>query len=174
MKLPNLPIWAWVAIAGGAVVLFGGAMGATPIADSAKIPKVNERKRENARIIERAVRAAGFDDRVVKAAIANAWRESGLNELAIGDGGQAVGLFQVHPWGGDKAYRSDPSNNVQLMLDKEARSQSGFGRKFRAVVDGGGSAEDVADAWCRYLERPADKDGEGAKSRAFVRQFWGA
>ena len=172
----NLPIWAWVAIAGGAVLLFGGAMGETPVADAAKLPKTKnlERKRENARIIERAVRAAGFDDRVVKAAIANAWRESGLNELAIGDGGRAVGLFQVHPWGGSKEYRSDPANNIKLMIDKEATAATWFGRKFREVVNSGGSAEDVAEAFCRYLERPADKDKEAAKSRAFVRQFWGA
>ena len=170
-----LPVW--VMLAGGVVVLaalqkFGG--GVNPTVDAAKWPKsINERKLNNARIIEQAVRAAGFDERVVKAAIANAWRESGLNEAAIGDGGAAIGLFQVHPWGGSKEYRANAANNVQLMLQKEALANTWFGRKFREVVNSGGSAEDVADAWCRYLERPANKDAEGAKSRALVRQFWG-
>ena len=171
MKLP-----VWVALAGGIVVLYALQRmgGMSQLADSANFPKsINERKRNNARIIEQAVRAAGFDDRVVKAAIVNAWRESELNEAAVGDKGSAIGLFQVHPWGGSKEFRADASNNVALMLQKEALANTWFGKKFREVVNSGGSAEDVAEAWTRFLERPAHKDAESAKSRALVRQFWG-
>ena len=170
-KLPT-----WVMIAGGIVALVAiqKAFQMTPVVDSAKWPKsFNDRKRNNAKIVEKAIRDAGFDDRVVKAALANAWRESGMNEAAVGDGGKAIGLFQIHPWGGSVEYRANPANNVALMLQKEALANTWFGRKFREVAKTG-TAEDIAEAWCRYLERPANKDAESAKSRALVRQFWGA
>ena len=54
-----------------------------------------------ASIIEREFKAAGLPPSIAAAAIVNAHSESGINPYAVGDGGNSVGLFQIHR-GSDK------------------------------------------------------------------------
>jgi len=51
---------------------------------------------ENSRIIYDSLTSRGFSDLIAKAAIVNAYAESGLRSSAVGDSGNSVGLFQVH------------------------------------------------------------------------------
>lgn len=167
----------WAVIA--AIAALGAVTMSTPVADSARLSVKLRQRREHARTIERMLRAAGFDDRAVKAAIVNAIRESGLNPLAIGDSGHSVGLFQLSDWGAGKgmtvAARQNPVTNIQTIIDRELKSSSVFGKAFRAVASNpASSAEDVAAAFTVYVERPMDKAGEALKSRSIVRSLWGA
>ena len=51
---------------------------------------------ENSRIIYDSLTSRGFSDLIAKAAIVNAYAESGLRSSAVGDSGNSIGLFQVH------------------------------------------------------------------------------
>ena len=51
---------------------------------------------ENSRIIYNSLTSYGFSDLIAKAAIVNAYAESGLRSSAVGDSGNSIGLFQVH------------------------------------------------------------------------------
>lgn len=79
------------------------------------------------------------------AAVANAYAESRLNPRAVGDGGSAVGLFQVHPWGGSEATRMDPATNARLIF-----GDAGVGRCVR-----GSTNRVLARQFAQYVERCA-------------------
>jgi len=66
---------------------------------------------ENSRIIYNSLTSYGFSDLIAKAAIVNAYAESGLRSSAVGDSGNSIGLFQVHRNGAAKLVSK---NNPKL------------------------------------------------------------
>lgn len=71
-------------------------------------------------IIASEAAAAGLSWLTV-AAVVNAYAESRLNPMAIGDNGASVGLFQLHEKGAGKgmtvAQRQDPAQNAARIFD---------------------------------------------------------
>lgn len=123
-------------------------------------------QRKYAAIIERILSSKGVPPEIIAGAIVNAKAESSLNPKAIGDGGNSVGLFQLHKNGGGKgmsvAERQDPEKNT-LRIYKEYLT---YGKPLRdAYAKGDRSVATYAALWSTYIERPADKVGE-AKRRA--------
>lgn len=121
-----------------------------------------------ANLILGRVQAAGWSPVVAAAAVANAYRESRLNPLASGDHGHSRGLFQLNDNGGagvgmSVADRQNPEKNIDRILREMKASKA-----FSAVAGTSLSIPDVAKAFCVYVERPADKATEGAKSVAYA------
>lgn len=160
-------------------ILAAGETWASKIPNHALPGKTAESKalrRANAQVIEETLKANKWgDDRVIQAAIVNAVRESGLRNDAAGDGGHSIGLFQLNDHGGlgvgvSKEDRYNPVKNTLIMIKWLNKS---YGAGFRKVAaDPNATAEDLADAWTRYLERPKFPEAEGQKSRALVRKLW--
>ena len=61
-----------------------------------KAKGISSRKRRYASLIEKKFAAEGFSENAIAAVITNSIAESDLNPYAIGDGGNSIGLFQLH------------------------------------------------------------------------------
>jgi hypothetical protein len=135
---------------------------------------------EMAEIIEHEFDKAAIPSEVTAGAIVNAYYESSLNPMAIGDGGNSVGLFQLNIRGGGAGMsveeRQDPHLNAQRMIEQ----LMGTGSRGYLNADKGDGWLDIYEAgeeriseysarFCRDIERPADKAhcwharGEAAK-----------
>lgn len=128
----------------------------------------------NADVIRREVLAAGYDERMARALIANSYAESGLsNGPPDGDNGHSIGLFQLNDNGGAGTgmtveQRRDPSANTRKIL-----SDYGMAR----VVElwrAGADAPELARQFCIYVERPANKEQKGAERAEICKQLFGA
>tara|TARA_Y100000034_G_C6897285_1_gene414003 strand:- start:1115 stop:3154 length:2040 start_codon:yes stop_codon:yes gene_type:complete len=131
-------------------------------------------KKNAAAVIEREMSNAGLSSPEIAAAIVNAYAESGLNPNAIGDGGNSVGLFQLHIRGAGHGMsvqaRRDPAINTQTILKREVLARRG--RKFRAAAANGASIGELAAIFSRDIERPKDKEGNMRKRRALAKKMF--
>lgn len=130
-------------------------------------------QRQNAAIIEREFRAAGYSATLVAAAIVNAIAESGLNPRAAGDGGWSIGLFQMNRKAGAGRGHSvqeleDPSSNARILLSVEKKALD----KVEAAVKAGAGVAEAAGLFAQYVERPRDTLGEKAKRAAAVARYF--
>lgn len=107
--------------------------------------KLSASQMEMAAVIEQEFSARGYGY-LVRAAIANAYAESRLDPNAVGDGGAAVGLFQVHPWGGSVEARKDPVQNCLLIM-------SDHGMKALAAHRGSATNAELAALFAQLVER---------------------
>lgn len=99
---------------------------------------------------------AGFGQMVAAAAVVNAYRESSLNPRKESDTGRYVGLFQLSPDViSSVEARKDPIKNTQGIISEALKSKS-----FMALAATETHIPTLAAAFCRYVERPKDKDGE--------------
>lgn len=93
------------------------------------------------------------------AAVVNAYRESVLDPKKVSGGGHGVGLFQLDDTGAGKgmsvADRQDPAKSVDKISSEMSKA-----KKFATLAKTSSSVPDLAAAFCRYVERPHDKDGE--------------
>lgn len=135
--------------------------------------KLSGSQKAMAAIIEDEFAAAGQSWLTV-AAVANAYAESRLDPAAVGDGGDAVGLFQVHPWGGTTTERKDPRHNCRAIL-------SDRGIDDLARYRGTASHAELAYLFAKLVERcekcgtnPGDSDADAAERRALVTRLFGA
>ncbi|SEU46686.1 hypothetical protein [Nonomuraea wenchangensis] len=70
----------------------------------------------NARAVLGVADEMGLGTRAKVIAIATTLQESGLDETTVGDGGQAVGVFQQHPhWGRN---RTDPATSARRFYSR--------------------------------------------------------
>lgn len=124
----------------------------------------------NVDVIDEQFAAAGLPPIAAAAAVANAYAESKLNERAVGDGGNSVGLFQLHikGVGHDMSVeeRQDPATNTKAMLKRMVLAS--YGKNFRAAVKSGERVGELAAIFSRDCERPKDQDGEMAHRRALA------
>lgn len=131
--------------------------------------KPSQKQLANASIIEQGFKAAGQADRVIAAALANSWAESGWsNDPPDGDGGHSIGLFQLNDAGGAGAgltveYRRDPQNNTKVILEREVLTKRGNTLRQRAA-EGAGVGE-LAAIFSRDIERPRDVQGNMASRK---------
>ena len=148
---------------------------------SASIVGVSAEKLAFVDLIEREFVAAGYSLSVAAAAVVNAYAESGLNPLAIGDNGRSVGLFQLNIRGagagmtvGDDgalpqaAARQDATTNVRTLI---ARERSALGKVAAGAAAGEGIPR-LAALFSTYVERPANKPlSESYRSALALRLF---
>ena len=136
----------------------------------------------NALTIVRTALGEGLPLGVALAMVVNANAESGLNHLAVGDGGHAIGLFQANDLGGKRTFpgdRRDPVSATKWIISEyraaydktvgKDLSKSGamISRpSLRSAVEGGKSVADVAGLFAFHVERPWDLQGEEARRRA--------
>jgi len=104
----------------------------------------------------------------------NAYRESGLNHLAIGDGGNSIGLFQLHIRGGgagmSKEERQNPRLNTQRII-KEVKE--GGGKNLLSADKRGTSIAELAVIFMRDIERPKNQERGAANCRAKTSELFG-
>jgi len=127
----------------------------------------------NARIIMREFLMAGLPTGVALAAVANAYGESLLNKDAVGDGGLAIGLFQIHPGKGrpDAAGRRDPATASRWIINDEVKTSAG--NRLRSTAAAGGTVADLIRIFCEDIERPANASEKGWKRVEWARGFMG-
>lgn len=130
---------------------------------------LNAQQRAMVDIIEREFTAKGHGASVTAAAVVNAYAESALNPLAIGDGGKSVGLFQLRSPGAGSgmsvAERQDPVLNTRRILAEYVI----FGKRVEAARLAGADLPMLTALFCRDIERPSDKDAQAAKRAALAR-----
>lgn len=128
----------------------------------------------SAQIIQSVFRQAGHSEELVAAAIVNAYAESRLRPHAVGDGGGAVGLFQLHERGAGHgmttALRMDPVANTQQILRVV---HGAFGRELRVLEKAGVPMRTLAAVFCRDIERPSNVEAQMAKRDALAETLFG-
>lgn len=139
---------------------------------SASIVGVSAEKLAFVDLIEREFVSAGYSLPVAAAAVVNAYAESGLNPLAIGDNGRSVGLFQLNIRGAGAgmttAARQDPTTNARTLI---ARERSALGKVAAGAAAGEGIPR-LAALFSTYVERPANKPlSESYRSALALRLF---
>lgn len=123
-------------------------------------------------LIEREFTSAGYALPVAAAAVVNAYAESSLNPLAIGDSGRSVGLFQLNIRGAGAgmttAARQDPTTNARTLITRE---RSALGKVAAAAAAGEGIPR-LAALFSTYVERPSNKAlSEAYRSALALRLF---
>jgi hypothetical protein len=79
---------------------------------------LTEQQRANAQVIVDVGRQLGATTEEIIGAIAAAWSESRLDVTAVGDNGQAIGLFQQHYTYGSVEARRDPVTAARQFLQR--------------------------------------------------------
>ena len=116
--------------------------------------------RNNAALVERLFRAAGYSNATIAAALVNAYMESGLSSTTKrGDSGNSVGLFQANmKAGAGKGYTAeqlqDPTFNTGVILKVEKRAID----KIEAEVRNGADFVTATGLFTQWVERPKYKD----------------
>jgi hypothetical protein len=119
---------------------------------------------ENADVIAREFEAAGFDEQMIAAAIANAMGESWLGRNMYGDNGDSVGLFQLNSRpraagaGMSVEERLDPTTNTRRIIQVVMASEPVM-TAYRAGEDAGR----LTDLFVRHVENPDNHDLNVAK-----------
>lgn len=179
------PLTIALGVAAAWALLSGGG---TPVADSVADKYVPDRepgtkggaartaeKRANLKTIEREFRSAGITyPPAIAAAMVNAYKESGWNHRATGDGGHSIGLFQLNDWGAGHDMtveaRQDPATNARTMLEREVLAKTG--RRFREAIDRQADVGELAYLFCYDLERPANREGDAKERAALARAMF--
>jgi len=116
--------------------------------------------RNNAALVERLFRAAGYSNATIAAALVNAYMESGLSSTTKrGDSGNSVGLFQANmKAGAGKGYTAeqlqDPTFNTGVILKVEKRAID----RIEAEVRNGADFVTATGLFTQWVERPKYKD----------------
>ena len=116
--------------------------------------------RNNADIVERLFRGAGYSNATIAAALVNAYMESGLSSTTKrGDSGNSVGLFQANmKAGAGKGYTAeqlqDPTFNTGVILKVEKRAID----RIEAEVRNGADFVTATGLFTQWVERPKYKD----------------
>jgi hypothetical protein len=114
----------------------------------------------NAALVERLFRAAGYSNATIAAALVNAYMESGLSSTTKrGDSGNSVGLFQANmKAGAGKGYTAeqlqDPTFNTKVILKVEKRAID----TIEAEVRNGADFVTATGLFTQWVERPKHKD----------------
>ena len=136
--------------------------------------KVTPSRQASLEVIQEVFADAGLNERVIAAAIANSWVESGWNPNAVGDDGHSIGLFQLNDWGAGSGlsveFRKDPRNNAKTILEREVLAKRGLTLRTRAE-EGAGVGE-LAAIFSRDIERPANVEGNMAIRKALAEDMF--
>lgn len=123
------------------------------------------------------LRSKGISETIATGIAANIQKESNFNPKAVGDGGQAYGLLQWHPdrqsefakYLGKDIKTSTSTEQLDFLVHE---IRKGNERNHFKNVETAQTPREAADAFSRYVVRPADTDKE-AKERGDLAESYG-
>ena len=137
---------------------------------------------ENALEIVKTALSEGLPLGIALAMVVNADAESGLNHLAVGDGGHAIGLFQANDLGGKRTFpgdRRDPESTTRWIISEYRAAYSRTLGKdlskggvsvtrpsLSEAITSGRSVADLAGLFAFHVERPYDLQGAETARRS--------
>lgn len=143
---------------------------------------LSERQQDMVAIIDRERRRAGLPPALTPAAVVNAWHESRLDPDAVSGypGEDSVGLFQLNAARGaagagmSHADRADPAKNAARIfaVTRDALDTTERGYPSLRMAWRSGTVADLAAAFTRYVERPADRHVRAAERAASLSRFY--
>ena len=110
------------------------------------------------------MREEGFDSPLIKAALLNAYAESGFNPKAIGDGGNSKGVFQLNRKGLGHKMTDEERHDVQKSVRRVAIAIRKSPRLQRAIESGAETPE-LTELFCTEIMRPSNKREKARKRR---------
>ena len=107
-----------------------------------------------------SLKASGFSNTGIAAVLVNINAESGFNPNIIGDGGTSYGLCQWHNdrWDNLRNFTSEwetVSGQLQFLIHE---LETGYMGLYNSLLNGYGSATDLANQYCVQFERPANTE----------------
>lgn len=105
--------------------------------------------------IEDELNQLDIPDNIIAAAIVNAVAESNLNPNAIGDGGRAVGAFQLHKNGLGKKLSIDDRKNIYTNANIVG-IQILKNNKLFALNESGADIPELSAVFAEEIMKPAD------------------
>jgi len=153
-----------------AIAAFAATMQPTPICDNIK-KKLTSKQLANAKTIEIVMRGFGIKPIAIKAAIVNAYCESGLDAKAVGDSGHSGGLFQLSDFGAGQGMSNlsklNPWVNTATIVKREL-----IGKSALTVIQSNSTVEGATKDFCILVERPKDKQGQAAHRAQIASSFF--
>lgn len=131
-------------------------------------------QRAIANLITDIAKRNGESPAMAAAMVVNAYAESALDPNAVGDGGNSVGLFQLHARGGGRGMtveqRKDPTANTERILQElnDARRNSAAAAALSSVA----TVADLTAWFSTYVERPADKPAAETRRRQLCARMY--
>lgn len=140
---------------------------------TSRMKGLSSAQRSVAERAETALRTAGVPDEVIPGALANAWAESRLNPLAVGDRGKSVGIWQLRDPGAGSGMSVAARQDVEVSTRRiaEVYAKSAAAKAYRA---GERRLDELSRLWCVHVERPSGASAKGAKRAELVSIFWPA
>ena len=130
-----------------------------------------DKARRNVPIVVQEFKKAGLPYEIIAAALINVIAESGFDEKIPGDGGHAIGLFQLNTGGAGAgmsvAHREDPANNTRGIL-----ADYGMAVVKKAYANGERDIPTLAAIFSKEVERPGDEAGAMETRRQIARKYF--
>lgn len=109
--------------------------------------------REIACEIEQAFREEGFDSPLIVGALLNAYAESKFNPMAIGDGGNSKGVFQLNKNGLGHGMADKDKHDVRLSV-RRVTIAIRKSPKLQRAIESGAEAPELTELFCTEIMRP--------------------
>jgi hypothetical protein len=118
--------------------------------------------------IEAVMKAAGVPNKIIAAALVNAYAESSLNPHVVGDGGSSVGVFQLNVHGAGAGMTVAERRDVEISTRKILDEYRTYGEPIRAAWAAGADIAELSALFCKYIERPRHVDEDMRRRRALA------
>ena len=138
-----------------------------PLEEHIEADRVLIARRVEAQLIE-----AGIHPRMARAAVVNAYAESGLNPFAVGDHGMSVGIFQLRTGGLGHKMTVEQRMNVRKSTARVARAVLKDESLMKMQRDCA-SLSDMVKAFTIRIERPKDAKRKARQRAEMSESFHG-
>jgi hypothetical protein len=118
--------------------------------------KIGTDKALVAKVIEETLISKGITPRLARAATINAYAESKLNPIAVGDHGRAVGVFQLHSMGMGNKMSHEQRVNVRTSAERVALALA-KDEVILKMQDECASMDKLVSAFAVRIMRPSNK-----------------
>lgn len=141
----------------------------TSVTDIAK--GLTQDQHEVSETIEDELTQLEIPDNIIAAAIVNAVAESNLNPNAIGDGGRAVGAFQLHKNGLGKKLSIDDRKNIYTNANIVG-IQILKNNKLFALNENGADIPELSAVFAEEIMKPADIETRKQERREIANKIF--
>lgn len=141
----------------------------TSVTDIAK--GLTQDQYEVSETIEDELTQLEIPDNIIAAAIVNAVAESNLNPNAIGDGGRAVGAFQLHKNGLGKKLSIDDRKNIYTNANIVG-IQILKNNKLFALNENGADIPELSAVFAEEIMKPADIETRKQERREIANKIF--
>jgi len=118
--------------------------------------KIGPERAVVAQTIETTLVANGISPRLARAATINAYAESKLNPLAVGDHGRSVGVFQLHTKGMGNKMTYEQRINIKTSAERVAKALA-KDKVILKMQDNCASMDQLVSAFTVRIMRPSKK-----------------